>query len=208
MGVGKSLHLGTQYSIRFLMTNTHSCRMEDCRPWELSSPLIQMMMCERQGLPLDQMALIQLTCSNSCWRRLAFVVGPSKHHLHWNFYVNPRIHINTSLRIVTFVLLIFSSSNESFVFKLSSPFHSPAYIGLHMYNLSGGDSDSGQSSILLQKGCLQSKNIFKNQSALPFSGCMFFRSDWHLFPLLCNKQHQFSLVDQKQDTYMLKMYLW
>lgn len=42
-----------------------------------------------------------------------------------------------------------------------------------MYNLPG-DSDSGQSSIFLQKGCLQSKNIFKNQSALPFFG-MFFR---------------------------------
>jgi hypothetical protein len=43
------------------------------------------------------------------------------------------------------------------------------------------------------------KYIFKNQSALPFSGCS---SDWHPFPLLCNKQHQFSLVDRKQDMYV------
>jgi len=180
-----------KYSTRFLMNNTHSCRMEGCGPPEISSP-IPMVICERQGLPPSDL-LFCFTCSRSCWRHLASA-GPGKHSVHSNFCVNTEHPRSASLQVEIFDHLCWYSDPLQQIFCLliwSFFFHSSARdclcthihstlnsYRIFKYYLSGGDSDSGQSSILWQKGCLQLKIIFKNQGVLPFRR---YSSDWHIF---------------------------
>jgi len=106
---------------------------------------------------------------------------------HWT----PQISIIASWNLWSSVLVLSSSPTDLFSLNLEFFFHSSArdclcthiHSTLNSYRifkcyLSGGDSDSGQSSILWQKGCLQLKIIFKNQGVLPFRR---YSSDWHIF---------------------------
>jgi len=104
-----------KYSTRFLMNNTHSCRMEGCGPPEISSP-IPMVICERQGLPPSDL-LFCFTCSRSCWRHLASA-GPGKHSVHSNFCVNTEHPRSASLQVEIFDHLCWYSAPLQQIFCL------------------------------------------------------------------------------------------
>ena len=160
--------------------------------------------------------LILLTCSRSCWRRLASA-GPGKHCPFKLLCEQPR---SASPQVEIFDHLCWYSAPLQQIFCLliwSFFFHSSArdclcthiHSTLNSYRifkcyLSGGDSDSGQSSILWQKGCLQLKIIFKNQGVLPFRR---YSSDWHIFLSYARSRTSAIFFDQKQGKHMFKMCL-
>lgn len=77
----------------------------------------------------------------------------------------------------------------------------------HVYNLSGGDSDSGERTILLQEGCLQwGKNISSRIKALCLSRDVL-QIGIHSLCYATSSTSSLWSIESKTCTYMLKAHL-